>query len=80
MLEGPSAEGNFRRLGLDKDWATFEKRLGTRLIYPESKRYTAMTFKDTDPYDRLNWSENQRWMVENLERFYDVFKPLVATL
>ena len=79
MLDGDSAEDNFRKIFRDKQ--DIEQHLG-RLDYAVGTkvRFPVMIAKSTEPFCRLNWHQNQSWMVDNLERFFDVFKPRVASL
>ena len=60
-----------------------EEELGTQLYWDESKqttRYINLTKNDVNIRDRQNWSDQHKWLYENLEAFYATFAKRVKNL
>lgn len=47
---------------------------------PDKKSSYIVLEKHVDIYDKDNWDEQQRWLKENLEKFYNFFKPKIKNL
>ena len=57
-----------------------EEELGTQLYWDESRqttRYINLTKNDVNIRDRQNWSDQHKWLYENLEAFYATFAKRV---
>nr|WP_298897667.1 DUF4268 domain-containing protein [uncultured Altererythrobacter sp.] len=59
------------KIGEPLDWQELKGRKESRI---------ALILENADPTDEEDWTRQQAWMIEKLERFYDVFHPLATSL
>lgn len=59
------------KIGEPLEWERLEGRKESRV---------ELHLKNADPTDEADWPRQQAWMIEKLERFYDVFRPLALEL
>ncbi len=78
-LTGPEAKRRFKLLQVRKD--EIEARIGTQLEWREqpAAKESAIMLERTgvDILDRNSWPELQNWLVDKLEVFNTVFRPIV---
>jgi hypothetical protein len=47
---------------------------------PDKKSSYVSLRKQTDPNKEADWPEQQKWLLEQLEKFYRVFGPRIKTM
>lgn len=68
---------------LEKDKKSIEVVLGIAPEWrelPTNKESHIAIRKQTDPTDRTQWSEQHKWLLEQLEKFHKVFGPRIKKL
>ena len=76
LIFGAGSKNRFQ--GLLRSQRDIETRLGPlRWDKCTQIRYSVMKIESCDPFDRMLWDANCRWITENLERFATTFKPLI---
>ena len=82
ILYGDQSEAWYGKLGAKRDG--IESALGDRTTWYEADetgmRSRIYVSKDADITDRDDWPNQHRWLLEWLQKFDDVFRPLVQNL
>ena len=81
LATGDNRELIYKQLEQKRD--RIESELGTALVWapPGNRRTGRMYFsKDADVTNRDDWPNQHRWLLEWLQKFDDVFRPLVQNL
>jgi hypothetical protein len=81
-MGGPHADDHYKQLLAQR--TQIEDQLHTDLEWlsfsGKKQRYICLYKKDVDPSSRDDWHAQHRWLIDNLERFHEVFQPLIRNL
>ncbi len=78
---GANREARYEQITIKKD--EIESRLGSKPTwYGPGNPYLPRIYvsKDADVTDRADWPDQHRWLLEWLQKFDDVFRPIVQNL
>lgn len=81
-LVGPNAKAHFHLLRNQQEG--IERAIGEPLNWwelPEKKSsYVSLTRKNTSLREEATWPEQQAWLLEKLELFHQIFRPIVMSI
>ena len=80
-LNDAFAKERFQQLFLQKE--QIEDQVGEELEWrenPDKKESSIWLRKPVDPFDKVSWPEQHKWLRDKLELFHKVFAPLVKAL
>lgn len=82
VLTGPDAKAHYHLLNKDRE--IIEKEIGTSLDWEElpgkKESHIMLRRLNSDPTDRSKWQEQDNWLADKLEKFYQVFANRVKNL
>lgn len=81
-FRGPSGKVWFEEMIAKKDEveARFGHPLSWQRLDGRKQSRIALYREGTDPTDENDWTAQHAWMVEQLERFFEVFRPYALSL